>query len=109
MRGGYGRTWTMREAFHAVSPCRTTTSSVDNSSPAPAPDAGVSDMARSVGARLLVGCSGPSPPYLYIERDASGVNASFQEAGPAPAFSWDAAVCQVWTETEREGFTTSGI
>jgi hypothetical protein len=42
-RGGRP-TWTTREAFQEVSPCRTTTTSV-NSSPPPLGAAGVGDMA----------------------------------------------------------------
>ena len=42
-------TWTMREAFQEVSPCRTTTTSVNSSSPLGAA-IGVGDMARWVAA-----------------------------------------------------------
>ena len=42
-------TWTMREAFQEVSPCRTTTTSVNSSSPLGAA-AGVGDMVRLVAA-----------------------------------------------------------
>ena len=51
-------TWTMREAFQEVSPCRTTTTSVNSSSLLGlAATAGVGDMARWVAAAALASLS----------------------------------------------------
>jgi hypothetical protein len=93
-------TWTMREAFHAVSPCRTTTTSVDNSSPAaaPAPGAGVGDMAlgwcswRPLQAGL--------DPTFHLMPAGCGADGRFQEA--AGGLLVDRCL---WTErkTGREG------
>jgi len=91
-------TWTMREAFHAVSPCRTTTTSVDSSSPAPAPGAGVGDMAlgwyswRPLQAGL--------DPTFHLMPAGCGADGRFQEA--AGGLLVDRCL---WTErkTGREG------
>nr|CAB3489016.1 unnamed protein product [Digitaria exilis] len=79
----------MREAFQAVSPCLTTTTSVNSSLPL---GAGVGDMAWLFGwwCRALLASAACSRERgsEYLADTAPGVNGSFQEAAPAGLFCY---------------------